>query len=188
MIPTGPDRPMLAHCVREVAEFVDDQGWDRPPQLFALVPTAELAAAEPSLAAQLADSAPLTPVAQEPFATGENPGLDERLATLRWPASVAGCVLVQQITVLPPDAEADLDDALEPLLADPDAADRAGRAAAYAHPDRRQARLFAGVLRDGAELCLLRLRPEADADGDLELLTYPGLATGLVDALRHTLD
>src|SRR5690606_27530421 len=101
-----------------------------------------------------------------------------------------GCVLVQEIVVLPPDAEADLDDALTPLLADADAADAAGRAAAHAHPERRDARLFAAALRTGNSLCLLQLRPEdeSDDDGDLDLRTYPDLAPNLVEALRHTLE
>ncbi|CAM2789540.1 PPA1309 family protein [Skermania piniformis] len=183
-----PQQRALARCVREVAEFVGEQGWDRPPQLFALVPTAELVAAEPSLAAQLADAAPLTPIAQEPLPAGDRTPLDEYLATLRWPPAVTGCVLVQPITVLPPTAETMLDDALGPLLADPDAADRAARNAAQTHPDRRQARLFAGVLRDGAELCLIQLRPDAAADGESDLLSYPDLASGLLIALRQTLE
>jgi hypothetical protein len=50
--------------------------------------------------------------------------------------------------------------------------------------------LFAAVLRDGASLCLLQLRPEDDADdfGDLDLRTYPNLAPNLVEALHHTFE
>ena len=43
----------LSVCVREVVAFVDSAGWDQPPQLFALVPTAELRAAEPGVADQI---------------------------------------------------------------------------------------------------------------------------------------
>ena len=185
----------LARSIREVAEFVDAQGWDHPPQLFALVPTADLAAAEPALLDQLDDGHELTPIAQDPLPPdvgGASPALDEFLATTSWPPAVSGCVLVQQIVVLPPEAESTLDDALVPLLADPDAADSAARAAADAHPDRREARLYVGVLRDGASLSLLQLRPEESedpfADDDLELLTYPDLAPNLVEALQATLD
>jgi hypothetical protein len=177
-----------------VAEFADADGWDRPPQMFALVPTAELVAAEPALQDQLDDGAELTPVAQEPLpadVTGEL-ALDEFLATTSWPEVVRGCVLVQQIVVLPPDAEQTLDDAIAPLLADPAAADRAGRDAAITHPGRRDARLFAGVLRDGVSLCLLQIRPEEDEEdpfgGDLDLRTAPNLAPNLVEALAHTLE
>ncbi|MFE7747184.1 PPA1309 family protein [Nocardia sp. NPDC057455] len=184
---------VLARSVREVAEFVDGEGWGRPPQMFALVPTAELVAAQPELEDQLDEGDELTPVAQEAFPddiTGGSIALDEFLATTSWPPAVRGCVLVQEIVVLPPDAESTLDDALAPLLADHDAADAAARAAAEAHPERREARLFAAVLRGGASLCLLQLRPEDDADdfGDLDLRTYPNLAPNLVEALHHTLD
>ncbi|MGK8525375.1 PPA1309 family protein [Nocardia asteroides] len=184
---------VLARSVREVAEFVDAEGWGHPPQMFALVPTADLVAAQPELEDQLDEGGELTPVAQEAFPddiTGGSIALDEFLATTSWPPAVRGCVLVQEIVVLPPDAESTLDNALAPLLADHDAADAAARAAAEAHPERREARLFAAVLRDGASLCLLQLRPEDDADdfGELDLRTYPNLAPNLVEALHHTLE
>ncbi|MFF0543131.1 PPA1309 family protein [Nocardia thailandica] len=183
---------VLARCVREVIEFADAEGWGNPPQMFALVPTADLVAAEPTLLDQLEDGSELTPIAQEAFPddiTGGSMALDEFLATTTWPETVHGCVLVQEIVVLPPDAETDLDEALVPLLADADAADAAGRAAAHAHPGRRDARLIAGALRSGESLALLQIRPEDDADdfGDLDLRTYPNLASGLVEALHHTL-
>ncbi|MFE3254715.1 PPA1309 family protein [Nocardia sp. NPDC059091] len=186
----------LYRCIREVAEYVDGEGWDRPPQMFALVPTADLAAAEPGLLDQLDEQDALTPIAQEPFPediAGEADAiaLDEFLATTSWPPSVAGCVLVQQIVVLPPAAEQTLDDAIAPLLADRDAADQAARRAAMTHAERRDARLFVGVLRDGTSLSLLQVRPsEEDEDpfGDLDLRTAPNLAPNLVEALRHTLE
>ncbi|MBC2643593.1 PPA1309 family protein [Rhodococcus sp. NPDC056960] len=183
----------LARCVREVIEFVDAGGWDQPPQMFALVPTELLAAAEPSLLDQLADGAELTPVEQDPFPDdidGGSRALDEFLATTSWPESVVGCALVQEIVVLPPGAESDLDDALVPLLSDRDAADEAARATAESHPDRRSARLIAAVLRDGPSLCLMQLRPDEDADpyAGIELLTSEDLAPNLVSALYATLD
>ncbi|WP_374726753.1 PPA1309 family protein [Nocardia kruczakiae] len=182
----------LYHCIRDVAEFADTEGWDQPPQLFALVPTADLVAAEPTLEDQLDDGAALTPIAQEPLPddlSGDSMALDEFLATTSWPPAVEGVVLVQQIVVLPPNAEHTLDEAIAPLLADRDAADRAGRDAAQTHPERRDARLYAGVLRDGVSLCLLQLRPEEDeAFPDLDLRTAPNLAPNLIDALRHTLE
>ncbi|MGV9680952.1 PPA1309 family protein [Nocardia sp. NPDC003482] len=184
----------LYRCIRDVAEFADAEGWDRPPQMFALVPTADLVAAEPTLQDELDDGAELTPIAQEPFpedVDGDSMALDEFLATTSWPPAVRGCVLVQQIVVLPPDAEQTLDDAIAPLLADRDAADRAAVDAAVTHPGRRDARLFAGVLREGTSLCLLQIRPEDDEEdpfGDIDLRTYPNLAPNLVEALRHTLE
>ncbi|MEV0708888.1 MULTISPECIES: PPA1309 family protein [Nocardia] len=183
---------VLARSVREVAEFADAEGWGNPPQMFALVPTTDLVAAEPGLIDQLDQGNELTPIAQEAFPediTGGSMALDEFLATTTWPPAVQGCVLVQEIVVLPPDAESTLDDALAPLLADHDAADAAARAAAESHPERREARLLAAVLRDGASLCLLQLRPEDDEEfADLDLLTYPNLAPNLVEALHNTFD
>ncbi|WP_216909631.1 PPA1309 family protein [Nocardia sp. NBC_01377] len=183
---------VLARSVREVAEFADAEGWGNPPQMFALVPTTDLVAAEPGLIDQLDQGNELTPIAQEAFPediTGGSMALDEFLATTTWPPAVQGCVLVQEIVVLPPDAESTLDDALAPLLADHDAADAAARAAAESHPERREARLLAAVLREGASLCLLQLRPEDDEEfADLDLLTYPNLAPNLVEALHNTFD
>ncbi|MFI6365837.1 PPA1309 family protein [Nocardia sp. NPDC050630] len=184
---------VLARSVREVAEFVDGEGWGRPPQMFALVPTVDLVAAEPGLLDQLDQGSELTPIAQESFPadiTGGSMALDEFLATTSWPDAVSGCVLVQEIVVLPPDAETTLDDALTPLLADHEAADAAARAAAETHPGRRTARLFAAVLRTGADLCLLQVKPEDDVDdfGDLDLRTYPNLAPNLIEALHHTME
>ncbi|MFJ4652133.1 PPA1309 family protein [Nocardia sp. NPDC088792] len=186
----------LYRCIREVAEYVDGEGWDRPPQMFALVPTVDLVAAEPSLLDQLDQENALTPIAQEPFpedimGEADAMALDEFLGTTSWPSAVEGCVLVQQIVVLPPDAEQTLDEAIAPLLADRDAADRAGRRAAVSHPERREARLFVGVLRDGTSLSLIQVRPSADDEdpfADLELRTAPDLATNLVEALRNTLE
>ena len=183
---------VLARAIHDVADFVDPAGWGAAPQLFALVPTADLVAAEPALADQVNTADELTPVAQDPLPDEVVDGtipLDEFLATTSWPATVAGCVLVQEIVVLPPDAENDLDAALTPLLADADAADAAGRAAAQAHPQRRDARLFAAAQRGGNSLCLLQLRPEdPDTNAPLDLRTHPDLAPNLVEALLHTLE
>ncbi|GAB2924878.1 PPA1309 family protein [Rhodococcus aerolatus] len=192
----------LSTAVREVVTFVDGAGWDQPPQLFALVPTAELAAAEPGVADQLSAGAELTPVAQEGLPGAEDggtPALDAALARLSWPPAVAGCVLVQEILVLPPDAEAELDDAVAHAVGAPGADEASAEQAAIdhaaRHPARREARLVAAVLRGGDALCLLQLRPAggeeptavAGQDGP-ELLEHPELAPNLVAALRATLD
>ncbi|WP_280449577.1 PPA1309 family protein, partial [Nocardia brasiliensis] len=152
---------VLARSVREVAEFVDAEGWGRPPQMFALVPTADLVAAQPELLEQLDEGAELTPVAQESFPddiTGGSMALDEFLATTSWPPAVQGCVLVQEIVVLPPDAESTLDAALVPLLADHDAADAAPRAAGAAQPETPAAPRLSAVVREGAGGCRVQVR------------------------------
>lgn len=161
----------LPEVVREIEEFVSAAGWDQPPQLFALVATAELLAAEPGIADQLDAGSPLTPIAQEPLADA---ALDEALGAIAWPPGVAGCAVVQEIAVLPPDAEAELDGGSSDLV----------RLAAT-HPARREARLVAAVLRDGPAACVLRLRGGDDLLE--ELVEHPDLAPNLVEALRETL-
>lgn len=181
----------LSACVREVVDFVDSAGWDQPPQIFALVRTDELAEAEPELATGLASGSELTPVAQEPLpggTEGGSPELDAALAGISWPEGVAGCALVQEILILPPDAEAELDEAPEDAILE----------LAAAHPLRQEARLVAAVLRGGESLCLLQLRPDAAelaaqdsfaaAVAEPELLEHPELAPNLVAALLATFE
>lgn len=188
-----PSQEALARTVHEIIDFVDSEGWDQPPMMFALVPTVLLAASEPALSDQLDAGHEYTPVLQESFPDdvgGGSPALDEFLATTSWPESVAGCALVQEIVVLPPSAETDLDEALVPLLADPLAADEAARTAAHNHPERREGRLIAGVLRDGPAMALLQLRPSDDDDpfAGIELRTYDDLAPNVIRALYATLE
>ena len=115
------------------------------------------------------DAHALTPVEQEPLPDGP---LDEALARIAWPDGVTGCALSQEILLLPPSAEADIDFG-EPAEA------------AAAHPDRREARIVAAVLRDGSSAVVLRLRA-AEATGDDDLLTGDDLAPNLVRALLDT--
>ncbi len=167
--PDGSQDPELAAAVSEVEQFVAAAGWDRRPQLFALVRTQDLAAAEPSLAPGLG-AAVFTPIAQDPL---PDPDLERSLAQISWPPAVAGCVLVQEIVVLPPSAQ-------DALSADPATA----AAQAAAHPERTEARLVTGVLRDGRRACLLRIR--GDEDGPV--LRGADLAPNLLDTLALTFD
>nr|WP_028927573.1 PPA1309 family protein [Pseudonocardia acaciae] len=186
----------LPAAAREVEDFLAETGWDQPPRLFALVPTAELLAAEPTLADQLPSSATgLTPVAQDPLG-GEN--LAETLAGICWPDEVTGCALAQEIMVLPPEAEAELDRA----VAEAGAANGNGNGngnghgtgdeelaairAAQQHPERRDARLVVAVLRSGGYCCLMRLRGAGEAPD--ELVEHPDLAPNMVTALLRTLE
>ncbi|MGH3909691.1 MAG: PPA1309 family protein [Pseudonocardiaceae bacterium] len=167
----------LPATAREVEEFVAAAGWDQQPQLFALVPTPTLLASQPDLASQLDSEAALTPVAQESLPEGE---LDAALAGIEWPEAVAGCALAQEIVVLPPGAEAGLGEL-------PDDPVQARRAAAD-HPERREGRLVAAVLREGVGACVLRLRASSgNGDEQEELLEDPQLAPNLLRALLATL-
>lgn len=184
----------LGRAAREALEFVEPQGWGQPPQLFGFVPTSLLATSQPEWADMLDDGASLTVIEQEPLPgdpQGGSPELDHVLATTTWPEEVIGCALVQEIIVLPPAAESDLDGALEPHLADKEASDRAGRAAAESHPERRTARMVAAVLRDGHRITLLTLRPDEDDDdpfASADLLRADQLAPGLIQGLIATFD
>lgn len=171
----------IAGVAREIEEFVSGFGWDQAPQLFALVPTAELVEQQPDLASSLDASSALTPIAQDEFAVPESGDLADALARIGWPPAVAGCAVVQEIVVLPPDAEA----ALTEATAERDA-DRLRQAAAT-HPDRTEARLVAAVDRSGGRACALRLR-SSEADSGDEIVERPDLAPNLLDALAATLD
>jgi len=170
---------ILETTVVEIELHAARAGWDRPPALFALVGTAELARREPGLAAQLglADTAitpgALTPVEQDPL--GDGP-LDDSLARIAWPAQVLGVALVHEVLILPPSAER-----VRPAQADP--VSWAGE-----HPDRRDVRLAVGVLRDGSRASALRVRAtQADPTAIDDVLVGPDLVPNLADALLETL-
>ncbi|MEV0698567.1 PPA1309 family protein [Saccharopolyspora sp. NPDC050389] len=161
----------LPSAAREIEEFVHAAGWDQPTQVFALVSTSQLLAAEPGLADQLDPASPLTPIAQEALPAED---LAEALSGIVWPEQVTGCAVVQEIVVLPPEAEAELPGDTEQ-----------DRQIAAEHPDRHEARLVAAVLRDGGETCVMRLRA-SDAETGGELIQDPSLAPNLLTALHAT--
>lgn len=170
------DPTALAPALAEIEAHVHAAGWDRPPTLFALVRAAQFVADDPATAARLgidrqAGDA-LTPIEQDEL---PDEPLDEALAGIAWPDEVVGCALAQEIVVLPPGVETELGDA----------DDAAARAAS--HPERREARLTVGVLRDGSTAALLRMRASAGDPGGDDLLTGPDLAPNLTAALLATL-
>jgi len=165
---------VLEPTLAEIEAHLHAGGWDRPPSLFALVRAERFLADDPETGRRLGldqvAGSTLTPVEQEALPEGP---LDEVLAGLAWPDGVEGCALSQEIVVLPPAAEGG--------LSDDEAAARAAD-----HPDRREARLVAGVLRDGTAAVLLRLRSPGAGEAD-DLLTGPDLAPNLTAALLATL-
>jgi len=166
---------LLQETLVEIERHVAGAGWDQRPQLFALARTADLMQREPDFAAALgldADRMPaeaLTPVEQDPLPDGP---LDESLAQVGWPREVAGCALVQEVVMLPPEVE-------EQMPPHTDVLDWATE-----HPQRREARLAVAVLRDGSRACTVRMRGQDEED----LLVGPDLAPALADALAATLD
>lgn len=181
--PTGSDcASALPGAVRDVEDFLSEIGWDQPPQLFALVPTARLLAAEPGLADRLPTPEGLTPVAQDPLGDAD---LAETLAGICWPDEVTGCALAQEIVVLPPGAEAELDRAAAGAESEEEL-NRLAVRVAQQHPQRREARLVVAVLRAGGHSCLLRVR--GVNGGPDELVEHADLAPNMVNALRRTLE
>ena len=192
----------LTRAVREVEAHVAAYGWDGPVRLFALVRTAEALRREPDLASQLppedAEAAAADPdhlllieqddlddlAAQSDTAhdsAGDTAGtdptdaLERMLGRLAWPEEVEGVALSVERLVVPPDVEAQ-------APTDPDEALRwLGE-----HPRRREVRIAAGVLRDGARACVLRTRSTAE-DPDETVVSGPDLVPGLTRALASTL-
>lgn len=172
----------LSAAAREAVEFVDPHEWGAPPQLFAFVPTALLAQSQPEWAEMLDDAGELTLIEQEPMPfIGDRAGVARHaadsgelahiLAHTTWPDEVVGCALVQEVVTVPPSAGEDAD---------------------AAHPEAREVRMVAAVLRDGRSTVLLQPRPAPEsADNPFalpDLLIADGMAPSLTDALVATFE
>lgn len=159
----------------EVESHVAADGWDQPPRLYAIVPTAQLVEHEPALAASLSAQLELQP---DGFTSIEQDGLppdrplEEVLAEIEWPDAVAGCIAVLERVMLPPEAEDALPDDPAELMA-----------FVAEHPARREVRLVAAVTRAGERHSAVRAREPDDAP----LLEGPDLVPGLLDHLTKTL-
>lgn len=158
----------LNKAMLEAVEFIHAEGWDAGPTLFALVPTELLV----DTLDDTSDDAPLTLVVQDNLPENLLPGseaLGDYISRLAWPAEIAGAILAQEI-----------------MFTD----------SAEANSEPRPARIFSGVLRGEAELTLLQLRPTEEeiaergpfAEDDIELRGGPGVAPGVIAALRYTLE
>lgn len=158
----------LAQVVIELELDAARLGWDRPPRLYALVPTSDLLEREPQLRLALADrTGELTAVEQE---VEEIENLDEFLAGIAWPPGVIGAALIMERLIVPDESQAPEDQ---------------GSLAAWAadHPGRQDVRMVAGVLRDGSRFSALRLRAY---DEDDAVLSGADLVPRLLDALAAT--
>jgi hypothetical protein len=86
----------LSEAVVEIERHVSAGGWDQPVQLFALVPTAELAGV-------VSDGSVLSAVAQDELPDGmDDEHLADALARIEWPPAVAGCAVAVERLVLGP--------------------------------------------------------------------------------------
>lgn len=169
--------PILVAAVREIEEHAASLGWDQPASLYALVPTADLLLREPDLAAAMgldADTAgeSLTPVEQEKLAA--DLPVERTLEEIVWPEEVAGCAVVLERLVLPPDA-------------DPGIPEDRTAALEYAaeHPDRQEVRIVAAALRSGDRFCALRLRSH---DEPFSVIESPDLVPALLELLSTTFE
>lgn len=163
------EQQALNKAMMEAIEFVHAEGWDAPPTLFGLVPTQLLI----DELEHLDDSSPLTLVVQdlpEHILPGSEE-LGEYVSRIAWPRDVQGVILAQEIVF----KDASAGEAAEP----------------------RPARLFSGVLRDeDIDQTLLQLRLTEDeleergafAQDDIELRGGPGVAPGVLAALRYGLE
>lgn len=164
---TGEDSP-LRQAALEVYRHVREGGWDQPPRLFALVPTAELLERQPELADELGDPDSYTAIEQDGLPAGRQ--LEELLTEIEWPDAVTGCAAVVERIMLPPEAEASLPESPDEMAA-----------AAAAHPNRREVRIVAAVLRDGSTHSVVQARDNEDS-----VTEGPDLVPGLVDLLLGT--
>jgi hypothetical protein len=167
----------LRTAVREIETHASEAGWDQPARLYALVPTSDLLAREPALAAamgldEVTAAGSLTPVEQDDVPVDKP--LEAVLGRIMWPAEVFGCAAVVERLVLPPTADGELPE--DPGAAEQYAAD---------HPDRQEVRIVAGATRDGATYCALRMRSHDDA---FSVLESPDLVPALLELLRSTLE
>jgi hypothetical protein len=171
----------VLRTVRELEQHVASGGWDGPVRLFALIRTADAMDRDPNLADQLPedvvraareDVEHLTAVEQENLPSTDT--VEALLGRIGWPETVDGAALVIERVVVPPEAETDLpadhDEAVDYL---------------QSHPQRRDVRLAAAVLRDGTQGCAVRAR---DHDSDDRVAIGPNLIPGLVSALGATLN
>ena len=153
----------LNKAMLEAVDFIDAKGWDAPPTLFGLVPTALI-----KLAHDVLDDAPLTLVVQElpNNLPPESEELSDYISRVTWPDGVVGAILAQEIRFLDPNTDAST--------------------------PPRPARLFSGVLRDDmAQLTLLQLRlseTDPQSPNHRELRGGPGVASGVIAALQATFE
>lgn len=172
---TTPTQHALQRVVDQIEMGAAAVGWDRPPSLYALVPTAQLLQA-PGLPDDVAESlradwdgSPhhLSAVAQDAIAED---ALEELLPRLEWPDTVAGAALTVERIVLPQDAQ-------DASPEDPE------EALAYAqeHPARTDIRVVVGVNRKGESWCEVRSRR---FDARENVGKGSNLAPGVVQSLQ----
>ena len=157
----------IEDVVLEIERHAAGSGWDQPASMYALVDTAELLQREPQLAELLGiepGHTGLTPVEQEPV----EQTVQELLATILWPAEVAGCAVVLEATTGTSTGE-----------------DEETQGSEDGSPEGGEARIVAGALRTGEGFCTIRQRAH---DEDDLVLAGADLVPGLLQLLHATLE
>ncbi len=171
--------PPASAALRKVTEEIEAGaarlGWDRPPAVYALVPTRQLLETPDIPEDVLSDlreawdgtSEHLSAILQDSIPNDE---LEDTLPKLAWPDTVFGSALTVERIIVPPEVE---DEAPE----DPDAA----LEFISSHPARTDVRLTIGVTRDGDSWCAVRARTFDDPN---RVGKGENLVPALVEALR----
>ena len=187
----GPERADLPpadllQVAQETEQHVAADGWGQRERVFALVPTADLVAAEPSLADALAGAGRYSSIEQE---LPEGVELEEYLGRLAWPRSVTGCALaVERLRAAPAVGGGDAGEG--DVAAGGGEAGEAGDApgpggAGTSGGETEPVRLLVVATRDGDRFTLVRL---AAHDSDDSVAVGREVGTDLQQALAATLE
>lgn len=164
----------LLQVAQETEQHVAAAGWDQRERVFALVPTADLVAAEPSLADALAGAGRYSSIEQE---LPEGVELEEYLGRLAWPRSVTGCALaVERLRAAP---------AAEGQTADEPGGTASGGGPDDTAPGTEPVRLVVVATREGERFTLVRF---AAHDSDDAVAVGAEVGTDLQAALATTLE
>lgn len=166
---TDPTR--LIACLAEIERHVGNLGWDQPARLFALVSTKELLEMEPQLVGRVPEGTDdaLSSIEQDDFHATDS--VFSRLREIYFPETVEGAALAMEQVMLPEQYR-------DTVPEDDEAAAEFVRT----HPERIDVRVVAGVLRDGTQHGLVRLKTHPD-----DLLSGTDTVVGLPEALAETL-
>lgn len=164
----------LLQVAQETEQHVAADGWDQRQRVFALVPTADLVAAEPSLAEALAGAGRYSSIEQE---LPEGVELEEYLGRLAWPRSVTGCALAVERLRAAPAAEGQTADEPDDTASGDGADDTA--------PGTEPVRLLVVATREGERFTLVRF---AAHDSDDAVAVGAEVGTDLQAALATTLE
>jgi len=172
------NRPItpLKETVLEIERECAKAGWSRGIVLYALVPTADVIESAPEMASALAGKSPssLTAIEQEEVElTGT---IEDFLGTISWSVEVFGAALVLERLIVNEEPPSHLVGEL--------AGELEGEAlASWVSEHGQEVRMVVGVLRDGSQECVMRMRAYDDENA---IMAGPDLLPGMAEALALT--